>query len=47
MDFLEFLLTALVADQLASREEEAEAWNPLESEIEELRSEVESLKSAP
>ena len=45
MDFLEFLLTALVADQLASREEEAEARNRLESEIEELRSEVESLKS--
>ena len=47
MDFLEFLLTALLADQLASQEEEAEARNRLESELEELRSEVESLKSDP
>lgn len=47
MDFLEFLLTALVADRLASREEEAEARNRLESELEELRSAVESLKSDP
>ena len=47
MDLLEFLLTALVADQLASREEEAEARNRLELELEELRSEVESLKSDP
>ena len=45
MDFLEFLLTALVADQLASQEEGAEARNRLESEIEALRSELESLKS--
>ena len=47
MDFLEFLLTALVADQLASQEEEAEARNQLELELEELRSEVESLRSDP
>jgi hypothetical protein len=47
MDFLEFLLTALVADQLASEEEEAEGRNRLESEIEALRSELESLKSDP
>ena len=47
MDFLAFLLMALVADQLASQEEEAEARNRLESEIEKLRSEVENLKSAP
>ena len=47
MDFLEFLLTALVADQLASQEEEAEARNQLELELEELRSEVESLKRDP
>ena len=45
MDFLEFLLTALLADQLAAQEEEAEARNRIESEIEELRSELESLKS--
>jgi hypothetical protein len=47
MDFLEFLLTALLADQLASREEEAEARNRLEFKLEELRSDVESLKSDP
>ena len=47
MDFLEFLLTALVADQLASQEKGAEARNRLELELEELRSEVESLKSDP
>ena len=47
MDFLEFLLTALVADQLASQEEGAEARNRLELELEELRSEVESLRSDP
>ena len=47
MDFLEFLLTALVADQLASREEEAEARNRLESEIEGLKTELESLKRDP
>jgi len=47
MDFLEFLLTALLTDQLASQEEGAEARNGLELELEELRSEVESLKSDP
>ena len=45
MDFLEFLLMLLVADELDSREEEAGARDRLESEIEALRSEFENLKS--
>ena len=44
MDFLEFAITALLADRLASMEEEAEALTRLELEIEELRSEVKDLK---
>ena len=47
MDFLEFLLTALLTDQLASEEEEARARKRLESEIEDLRSELKSLKRDP
>ena len=45
MDFLEFAITALLSDRLASIDEEAEAFGRLQSEIEELRSEVENLKS--
>ena len=45
MDFLEFAITALLADRLASIDEEAEAFGRLKSEIEELKSEIESLRS--
>ena len=45
MDFLEFAITALLADRLASMDEEVEAFGRLKSEIEELKSEVESLRS--
>ena len=45
MDFLEFALTALLSDRLASIDEEAEAFGRLKSEIEELRSEIENLRS--
>ena len=47
MDFLEFAITALLADRLASMDEEAEALGRLGSEIEELRSEIENLRSKP
>jgi hypothetical protein len=45
MDFLEFAITALLADRLASIDEEAEAFGRLNSEIEELKSEIENLRS--
>jgi hypothetical protein len=45
MDFLEFAITALLADRLASMDEETEAFGRLQSEIEELKSEIESLRS--
>ena len=45
MDFLEFAITALLADRLASIDEEAEAFGRLQSEIEELKSEIESLRT--
>lgn len=44
MDFLEFAITAFLADHLASREEQAEAWSRLEEKMEDLRSEIERLK---
>ena len=44
MDFLEFAITALLADRLTSIDEEAEAFGRLKSEIEELKSEIESLR---
>ena len=44
MDFLEFAITALLADRLAAMDEEAEAFGRLQMEIDELRSEVESLR---
>ena len=45
MDFLEFAITALLADRLASIDEEAEAFRRLNLEIEELKSEIENLRS--
>ena len=45
MDFLEFAITAFLADLLASIDEGAEAFGRIKSEIEELKSEVENLKS--
>ena len=44
MDFLEFAITVFLADQLASREEQVEAWYRIEEEIEDLRSEIEELR---
>lgn len=44
MDFLEFTITAFLADHLASREEQAEACSRLEEEMADLRSEIERLK---
>jgi hypothetical protein len=44
MDFLEFAITALLADRLTSMDEETEAFGRLQMEIDELRSEVESLR---
>jgi hypothetical protein len=43
VDFLEFAITTLLADRLASMDEEADALRRLELEIEELRNEVEDL----
>ena len=44
MDFLEIAITALLADRLASLDEEAEAFGRLQMEIDELRSEIEGLR---
>ena len=44
MDFLEFAIMALLADRLASIDEETEAFGWLKSEIEELKSEIENLR---
>ena len=41
MDFLEFVITAWLADRLASTGEEAETLSRLQMEIDELRSEIE------
>ena len=46
MTFLEWLITWFFADHLASKQEEARERNRLEQEIEELRSEIESLKTS-
>ena len=43
MDFLEFVITAWLADQLASTGEEAETLGRLQLEIDELRSEIEGF----
>ena len=45
MDFLEFAITALLSDRLASIDEEVEAFGRIESEIELLKSEIENLRS--
>jgi hypothetical protein len=45
MDFLEFAIIALLADRLASMDEEAGTIGQLRSEIEELRSEIEGLST--
>jgi len=44
MDFLEFAIMALLADRLASTDEEAEVFGRLKSEIEELTFEIENLR---
>ena len=44
MDFLEFAITALLADRLALMDEETGTFGRLQTEIDELRSEVESLR---
>jgi hypothetical protein len=41
MDFLEFAITAVLADWLTSAYEEAQALRRLQMEIDELRSEIE------
>lgn len=46
MTFLEWVITWFFADHLASKQEEAREGNRLEQEIEDLRSEIESLKTA-
>jgi len=44
MTFLEWIITWFFADHLASKQEEARQRSRLEQEIENLRSEIESLK---
>ncbi|UCF01062.1 MAG: hypothetical protein JSV14_11805 [Deltaproteobacteria bacterium] len=43
MDFLEFVITAWLADRLASTDEEAKTLDRLQLEIDELRSEIEDF----
>ena len=45
MGFLEFLLTFFLSDYLASKDEEEERQSYLESELDDLRSEVDDLKA--
>ena len=45
MTFLEWLITWFFADHLASKQEEARERNRLEQEIDDLRAEIESLKT--
>ncbi|MBW1741548.1 MAG: hypothetical protein JRJ42_10525 [Deltaproteobacteria bacterium] len=44
MTFLEFIITALLADHLASQQEEAKGLDRLKEEIEDLRWEIDRLK---
>lgn len=44
MSFLEFIITALLADRLASEEEEAGERARLREELDDLRSEIDDLK---
>ena len=46
MTFLEWIITWFFADHLASKQEEARERARLEQEIEDLRSEIEYLKTA-
>ena len=45
MDFIEFIITALFADRLASEEEEAKERARLREELDDLRSEIDELRS--
>ena len=45
MSFLEFIITAFLADRLASEEEEEMERERLRSELDDLRSEIDDLKS--
>ena len=45
MSFLEFIVTAFLADRLASEQEEEVERQRLRSELDDLRSEVDDLKS--
>jgi len=44
MDFLEFVITAWLADRLASIGEEAKTLGRLQLEVDELRSEIEDFR---
>ena len=44
MDFLEFVITAWLADRLASTGEETETFGRLRLEVDELRSEIEGFR---
>jgi demethoxyubiquinone hydroxylase (CLK1/Coq7/Cat5 family) len=44
MDFIEFVITAWLADHLASTGEEAETLGRLQLEVDELRSEIEDFR---
>jgi len=46
MTFLEWIITWFFADHLASKQDEARERTRLEEEIDDLRSEIESLKTA-
>ena len=46
MTFLEWIITWFFADHLASKQEEARERARLEQEIDDLRSEIESLKTS-
>ena len=45
MTFLEWIITWFFADHLASKQEEARERSRLEQEIDDLRAEIESLKT--
>ena len=45
MSFLEFIITALLADRLASDEEQAQERTRLRAELDDLRTEIHDLKS--
>lgn len=43
--FLEFMIKALFADHLTSKQEEAREWERLQHEIDDLKADIETLKS--